>query len=216
MSQRLVFIVEGQTEVNFVNKVIIPELIIEFPTCQPIAQTIISNRRKHKKGGVPGYPKFRNEIDRTLAQGDVLITTLIDFYKLPSDFPEFTVDSSRIDVIESAILEDFENNPNLIPYIQKHEFEALLFTNRTGFEICTQDKTALQEIDQIIIDYPNPEDINTGPESFPSKRMKAIFNYKKTFHGDLLLEGLTVDKIRHKCSRFSTWISKLKQRLLIF
>ncbi len=58
-------------------------------------QTIITNRKQHKKGGVASYGKFKNEITRTLAQGNVIITTLIDFFRLPSDFPEFTSDPNQ-------------------------------------------------------------------------------------------------------------------------
>ena len=84
--KRLVFIVEGNTEIILVNKLIAPYLIEQGFSISIHAQTIVTSRKQFKKGGIGSYGKFRNEISRTLAQGNVIVTTLIDFFKLPTDF----------------------------------------------------------------------------------------------------------------------------------
>lgn len=211
--KRLVFIVEGDTEIILVQKLIFPYLMRMGFMNTMHAQTIITNRKQHKKGGVTDYAKFKNEITRTLAQGNVIITTIIDFFRLPNDFPGFINDSTRINQIEDAIHTDFGHNPDLIPYIQRHELEALMFSSRDGFELVIDEEGKLQEIDQILHEYSNPEDINNDPETAPSKRMIKIFGYDKTGDGELIFEMIGMETILSKCPRFAAWINKLITKL---
>lgn len=211
--KRLVFIVEGDTEIILIEKHIVPYLIgLGFNNVMH-AQTIITNRKQHKKGGVTDYAKFKNEVTRTMAQGNVIITTLIDFFRLPNDFPGYTTDSNLIHQIEVSIHQDFGTNPNFIPYIQRHELEALMFSSIEGFDFVIDDQQKIQEIDTIINQYPNPEDINNHPDTAPSKRMERIFNYDKTGDGEMILEMLGIDQMLEKCPRFNEWIDKLIQKL---
>jgi hypothetical protein len=211
--KRLVFIVEGDTEIILVQNLIVPYLINLGFINEMHAQTIITNRKQHKKGGVTGYPKFRNEVARTLAQGNVIITSIIDFFRLPTDFPGHTVDSRRIHQIESAIHEDFGNNPDFLPYIQRHELEALMFSGREGFELVIDDEEKLAQIDQILENYPNPEDINNDPDTAPSKRLSRIFGYDKIGDGELIFDMLGIDRMLEKCPRFAEWMEKLVNKL---
>lgn len=210
--RRLVFVVEGDCEIILVNKFIIPYLY-RLGFRNPMnAQTITTNRKQHKKGGVTGYVLFRNELERTLSQG-AIVTTFIDFFRLPTDFPGNSQNSDRVSEIEASILLDFENNIDLIPYIQKHEFEALLFSNISGFEIVIDKEEQLEKIKSIIETYSNPEDINNSPETAPSKRLMKIFEYDKTFHSEMILESLGMEEILDKCPRFKEWIEKIVARL---
>ncbi len=211
--KRLVFIVEGDTEIVLVEKLIVPYLVKLGFTISMHAQTIITNRKQHKKGGVGSYGKYKNEVSNTLAQGDVIVTTLIDFFKLPTDFPVYTPDSTKINEIEDAILADFENNPDFVPYIQRHELEALMFSAMDGFDLVIDDVQRRNQIQQIMDDYPNPEDINNLPETAPSKRLKRIFNYDKTGDGQMIFEMIGIEAILDKCPRFANWIETLKQKL---
>ena len=211
--KRLVFIVEGDTEIILVQNLIVPYLIKTGFRNSIHAQTIITNRKQHKKGGVTSYGKFRNEVIRTLAQGNVMVTTIIDFFKLPNDFPGYTVDSLGIEQIEKAIHDDFDNDPNFIPYIQRHELEALMFSHRAGFELVIDDDGKLRQIDAIIKEFPNPEDINNSPETAPSKRLQNIFNYDKTGDGELIFEMIGIENIINKCPRFARWLETIMVRL---
>ncbi|MEM6844761.1 MAG: DUF4276 family protein [Bacteroidota bacterium] len=211
--KRLVFIVEGDTEISLVEKLLVPHLVsLGFQNAMH-AQTIITNRKQHKKGGVTSYGLFRNEVERTLAQGNVIVTTLIDFFRLPTDFPSFTTDSTRIEQIEQAIRDDFNNHPDFIPYVQRHELEALMFSDRSGFELVIDDDDKLEQIDKISERYPNPEDINNNPENAPSKRLQKIFNYDKTGDGELILEIVGINSILEKCPRFTEWLNKIVSKL---
>ena len=86
---RLVFIVEGDAEQYFINMHLVIYLSQKFPGLGMHAQKITTNRHLNKKGGNVSYALFQNELKRTAAQGDVLITTMLDFFRLPNDFPGY-------------------------------------------------------------------------------------------------------------------------------
>lgn len=211
---RIVFIVEGATEISFVDKIITPHLIALGYNISITAQTIVTNRKQHKKGGVSSYGKYKNEVIRTFSQGNVIVTTLIDFFKLPTDFPGFTTDSTKINEIETAIFQDIGEH-NFIPYIQRHEIEALMFSSIEGFELVLDDDEQLKQLEGIMLAYPNPEDINNSPETAPSKRIGKVFEhngigkYHKTTDGEMIFEMIGIDIILEKCPRFRDWIAKI-------
>ncbi|MCP9755182.1 DUF4276 family protein [Lacihabitans sp. CCS-44] len=211
--KRLAFIVEGDSEIILVEKLILPYLVSLGFNIPIHAQTITTNRKQFKKGGVGSFGKYKNEITRTLAQGNVIVTSIIDFFKLPTDFPSFSIDASKITEIESAIHSELGNHPDFIPYIQKHELEALMFSEMSGFDFVIDSNESLEQINQIMISYPNPEDINNSPQTAPSKRLENIFKYKKAFHGDLIFEMMDIKNILEKCPRFASWIEKIVNKL---
>lgn len=213
---RLVFIVEGDTEVSFVNNHIIPYLINRGFNNPANAQTIITSRRKNKKGGVLSYEYFKNDVTRVMAQGNVIITSMLDFFRLPSNFPNFSTDSSKVCDIEEGILTDLGGQNNLIPYVQLHEIEALMFSDTTGFDFVIDDAQEMAQIREIIQEYPNPEDINNSPETAPSKRLGRIFNYNKVADGELIFEALGIAKILKACPRFAEWIETIENKLREF
>jgi len=211
--KRLVFIVEGDSEVSFVNNIVIPYLYNLGFTNPMNAQPVITNRKQHKKGGIVNYDLLKNDLQRVFAQGNVIVTTLLDFFKLPPNFPGYTQDPLLIGNIEEAMSEDFDNNPNYIPYIQKHEFEALMFSSIEGFNLIIDDINRLQKIGEIISDFPNPEDINNSPQTAPSKRLLNIFRYDKVADSELIFEMIGIEAIQEKCPRFKAWLEKLVTKL---
>lgn len=100
-----------------------------------------------------------------------------------------------------------------LPYIQRHEFETLLFSNMDGFEALVDDEKALSQLKNIEREYPNPEDINGGTETAPSKRLGQIFNYEKAADSLLALSVIPIETIRAKCPRFNRWVSQLEEGL---
>lgn len=156
---RLVFIVEGGCEQRFINEHLIKYLSYKFPGTSMHAQKITTNRKKHIKGGNVNYLLFKNELRRVAAQRGVMITTFLDFFRLPVDYPGYTKDGKLIDSVEGAIRKDCDDviAPEcFLPYIQKHEFETLLFANFSGFSSIFGDKQK-DSVWDIIKKYPNPE-----------------------------------------------------------
>ena len=211
--KRVIFIVEGDTEISFIQKCIMPYLYQKGFTNPMNAQKIITNRKKNKKGGNVAFDYLKNDIERVAATRNVLITTFLDFFRLPTDFPGYTTDSLKIEQIEEAVRENISSiidRAKFLPYIQRHEIEALMYTNMDGFNYVVDKEESLNKLKEIINQYANPEDINSGSETAPSKRLMKIFPYQKTTDGEIILEALPINDIRSKCPRFNEWLENLE------
>ena len=113
---------------------------------------------------------------------------------------------------------DAINDKRFIPYIQLHEFEALLFC---GIEYITRIypgcEKRCEQLTQALQKAGNPELINNSPETAPSKRIiKAIeggkkphYNYNKPKTGKFVTKNIGIDELRSKCKHFNEWIEKL-------
>ena len=208
-------IVEGYTELEFAKSLLTPFLInngvdtvIPFP--------VATNAPLGKKGG-NRYEHLRPELLRSVKyNSNKIVTTFFDYYALPPDFPNYSdcqklprVDE-RIACLESAIKADIApNNPYFFPYIQKYEFEALLFSSNRGFERYYESEIAEQTA-EIIGNYPNPEEINDNSTTAPSKRLiKIVPEYNKVLTGNILALEIGLETILQKCPRFNNWIEGL-------
>ena len=219
--KRLVFIVEGETEESFVNTILRPY----FLRCG-LFNPVQCFKIKHTQGGMHKYSYVRNDVLNTIYEHDVIVTTMFDLYALPHSFPGYeesqTIENhlKRVVFLEAKMKEDLELNENrqfnnYIPYIQLHEFEALVFSSANGFEALFEDNEMnYKGIRDVIETFPNPEDINDSPETAPSKRMqKLIKGYNKVAYGISLIEYTGIDIILGKCPHFRNWIENLKQAI---
>src|ERR1043166_6292420 len=89
MSKRVLILVEGQTEERFVKDVLGPAFFARNLFFHP---TILVTKRVKSgssfQGGVTSFAKFKKDALRLLnTGGPVMITTMLDYYGLPSDFP---------------------------------------------------------------------------------------------------------------------------------
>lgn len=124
--KRVVFIVEGDTEVSFIQKRVIPYLYSKGFTNPMNAQKILTNRKLNKKGGNVGFEYLKNDVSRVAATKNVLITTLLDFFRLPTDFPGYTTDSLRLPDMEQGIKEkvtEFMDASCFLPYIYNPQIQ---------------------------------------------------------------------------------------------
>lgn len=212
---RLIFIVEGDSEQRFINEHLVIYLTFRFPGVSMHAQKITTNRKKHVKGGNVNYELLKNEIRRTYGRGGVLITTFLDFFRLPTDYPGYSQDVKQISQIEDAIRVDCSSiipPTSFLPYIQKHEFETLLFANSAGFSKVV-DSEEMKQIHNVLKKFSTPEDINGSPETAPSKRLLSIFKYKKVAHSALVMKDVDIDALRKQCPRFDEWVNRLETAL---
>lgn len=214
--KRLVFLVEGDTELKFIEQRVKSYLYSKCGYGIAInAQKITTNKTLNAKGGNVSFEYLKNELKRLSAKDDVLITTLLDFFRLPTNFPNHSTDKKDIEKIEKGILEQVEDIVSFkrfLPYIQLHEVEALLFANGLdGFDIVVDKDTQKSKLRDIIDQYPCPEAINGGSDTAPSKRLESIFpKYNKVYYSELIFSGLEIDAIRAKCPRFNTWLDKVE------
>src|SRR4051794_40884440 len=89
MSKRVLILVEGQTEERFVKDVLGPALFVRELFFH--ATILVTKRVKdgpNFKGGVTNFARFKNDAQRLLnSAGGALVTTMLDYYRLPLDFP---------------------------------------------------------------------------------------------------------------------------------
>jgi hypothetical protein len=183
---------------------------------------------KHTKGGLTKYQHLKTDLINCVFESNVLVTTLIDFYALPKDFPKYrdafkiVNKADRLTFLENAIVEDIEEEkgkefPNLLPYIQLHEFEALVFSSIEAIRaLYSKEDAKFNELAQIIEAYPNPEDINDSPQTAPSKRLKnnqLIRGYNKINDGIMIIEEAGIDTVLRKCPRFNSWVEAMIERV---
>lgn len=207
---RLVFIVEGDCELRFVERKIIPYLyavVQEGHEVHMCAQKITTNRRLNRSGGNVGFTYLKNEVGRVAKQGEPWVTTFLDFFRLPSDYPGYSKDSSRIDQIEAEVKAKVKYE-RFIPYIQRHEFEALLFAATDGFDSFLPESEKVG-VESISSRFTNVEDINGGTTTAPSKRLENIFNYDKVIHSELVWKDVPLETIMDRAPRFKGWIGRL-------
>jgi hypothetical protein len=220
--KRLVIIAEGETEESFVNQILCPYF------CKSgIFNGIQCFKIKHSDGGVSKYTYIKKDILNVIYEKDVIVTTMIDFYRIPSDFPGFKESKNegshqeQVTFLEKAMRRDIEETQNevfdnFIPYIQLHEFEALVFSSMSGVDaLFERSEFQFKEFQKVIEHYPNPEDINNRPDTAPSVRLKKIITgYDKVLYGIGIVKETGMETTLSKCPHFNVWINKLKNSLL--
>lgn len=211
--KRLYIVVEGQTEQEFVNELMAPYL--QESGIYSVTPVLIHTSRSGR-GGMVNYQHLYNTIKILLcsANTDFVVTTFIDFFRLPNTMPDYAQCMAITDKIQCVeALEESLNkhidDRRFFSYIQLHEFEALLFSSNKGFEYYFSEAYA-QKTAAIISSYANPEDINTSPQGAPSKRILAIKpDYNKVIEGNLIALEIGINTILDKCPRFAAWVSRI-------
>ena len=223
--KKIFIVTEGQSETNFVNRVMVPYFVDQ---CTLIANTIVtkvdSRKGKIYKGGVANYGQIRNTLLKTLADAsksnDSYVTTMFDFYGLPHDVPGAAVAQKvrdpyeKIKLIERKMLNAEKYSEKFFfPYIELHEFEAMLFSDITRLEEVYFDYD-LNPLWECVNVQNNPELINDGAETAPSKRiMNCIDNFDKANVGVDVLSRIGLENIAGKCRHFAEWIERIRERI---
>jgi hypothetical protein len=122
----------------------------------------------------------------------------------------------KVDFLEKAIAKIIINR-RFVPYIQLHEFEGLLFSDAKGFLTIPDlpDKN-LNILQDIILKHPNPELLNDGADTAPSKRLKKLIpSYRKPLYGTIIAEEIGMETILAKCPRFANWVKIMVEKMKI-
>ncbi len=219
---------EGQTEQGFVEEVLRPYLQDRGVTGVK-SILITTNKKKNARGGMLTYKDAERDMNllRLTKQDNEyelhLFTTMFDLYALPDDFPGFAEASTIYDsyVSVKALEKSFSeaiNERRFVPYIQLHEFEALLFCGISHLsKLYPGCEKRCEQLTKDLQKAGNPELIDNGPTTAPSKRIiKAIegekrthYNYNKPATGKAITKEIGIDELRAKCPHFNEWIEKL-------
>ena len=212
--KRVIIVVEGQTEQEFVKQCIAPYMLAKYGIISVTARLI--GKPSHKGGDVR-FNRLKVDLNILLHEPNVVVSTFIDFFKLANDFPnadncrQYNRSEDKIACLEQSLAEVI-NAPTFIPYIQRHEFEALLFASDRGFNKYFKTETC-ERLADVSQRYPNPEDINnTEP---PSYRIMNIvqhcegFRYDKVTSGNILALEIGVEMMIATCPRFAVWVDQV-------
>lgn len=208
---RLAISVEGQTEEGFVNEVLANHLhpMGVFPFAIRIHRAR-STCGGNVDGGNVSFEKLVSDMIG-LSWNFNAVTSLVDYYGF-QDKGERSVEELEKDLGREI------NRSNLgvirvFPYVQKHEFEGLLFSDAIAFKViesaAEHDIAALSNIRQ---QFETPEDINDHPERAPSKRiLNTVRGYRKRRDGLSVARATGLTKIRSEYPRFNRWLKRLEE-----
>ena len=196
--KRVIIVVEGQTEQEFVEQCLRPFLYDKYGLSSVSARLI---GKPGHKGGDVRYSRLKRDLNILLRESNADICR------------QYSRSEDRIACLEEG-LSQIINAPTFIPYIQRHEFEALLFASDGGF-VKYFNSTTRAKLAEINQRYPNPEDINdTEP---PSYRLLQIvlkyegFKYDKVTFGNILALEVGIETMLIACPRFAQWVARLGQ-----
>lgn len=193
---RLGISVEGATEREFVNNVLRPHLVNFGLTVTAI--DLCGNVSLDKIRGI--LPALLGSFNK--------VSTLYDFYQFKGR------KEMEILQLEAAIgaLIDTNRRKRLIPYVQRYEFEALLFAvPQQAIELMGGSAVQLKEMEEAVRLSGSPELVNGSYETCPSRRMQKIFaGYDKKLHGPEIVKLAGLSAIRKVCPRFNIWVNRLE------
>lgn len=219
---RLNMAVEGQTEEGFINQLLAEHLANQniFVACRVVP----TGRKRGQvfRGGVVNYDKVKRFLHIWMKEDqrpEAHFTTMLDLYRLPTTFPGFGEAGkerdpfARVQYLEASLREDI-GHPRFIPYIQLHEFEALLLSDPSRFKavFLTHDE-AIARLGELASRFDSPEHIDDGSETSPSKRIiKEIREYEKqkASAGPLIASKIGLVRMRQACRHFDEWITQLE------
>ena len=219
----VVAIVEGQTEQTFVRDHLATHL-----GAYGIAIWAVLSGKSRRHGGVRRWASARGDIVRTLKEGRY-VTTMFDFYAMPGDWPGRAeagrlpwnqrgahVEQGIMQAIAEAVGDSFDSR-QLIPYVQVHEFEALLFADVANMAetLAPVSRTGVArlstEFQAILDDAGQAEAIDDSYETCPSRRIASIVPaYQKPLHGPIAAGKIGFDVLRAACPHFGHWLGRLE------
>jgi hypothetical protein len=143
---------------------------------------------------------------------------MVDLYRIPSDAPGFEEARAIRDPIERARMLELRLREDIadwrfLPYIQVHEFEALLFSEPSAFRNAFPEAAVeIERLDEIADTMPSPEHIDDGFDTSPSKRIASLLSeFAKPVHGPMIVNHIGLATIRRKCFHFDEWYRDLLQ-----
>ena len=141
------------------------------------------------------------------------VTSLVDFYGFRGKGDRTVEELEEVLGLEVRMKVAGQlDQRKVIPYVQIHEFEGLLFSNVRAFSaLASASESQVEELGSVRTRFTTPEDINDNPESAPSKRIKNVLpGYQKVVDGNLIATEIGLERVRSECPRFDQWLAKLE------
>lgn len=147
---------------------------------------------------------------------------MFDYYGLPPDWPDkpaaVSTPSIKAVAIERALHEDICAqmgkgfiSDRFIPYVQMHEFEALLFSEPTVLAAALRCPSLADSLQAVISECQEPEAIDDHRETSPSKRiLRHCPRYDKVLQGTTAASSIGLSRMRERCPHFNDWLTRLE------
>lgn len=219
---RLNITAEGQTEERFIKQTL--SIYLGNYNISTAVRCVLTSKDKNKfhRGGLVNYQKAKNDILTWLKEDRhpvARFTSMFDLYALPKDFPDFEASEKisdpykKVEFLEEAFARDI-NDLRFIPYIQLHEFEALLFSKPEALQVeYFEHFKAIEKLKKIVAEKENPELINDNPDTAPSKRLINLipeYEKNKASVGATVAGIIGIELLKKSCKHFNDWIIKLE------
>lgn len=207
---------EGDSEVGFVTRVLSPHLRVFRVFATPIMWKVrgtdtgvcswkLVEAALRKKAGTSRHHQY--------------FTMMLDYYRFQHDFdvPSDAPPAEKVTALE-GLMHDRIASPRFVPYLQLHEFEALLYSDLSELPASFPDEypQVRKAVESLLssVSRVAPEDIDDRPSTAPSKRLiRAVPQYEtlKSVVGPQVLERIGMARIRERCPHFDRWVTGLEQ-----
>jgi hypothetical protein len=223
VSKRLLLYVEGQTEELFVNRILRNHLATFGVQVERPVLAITRPGPEERRGGFVNWPAVEWDLRKLFARWrdpEFRFSTLLDVYAAPKEMPGYPGAScghrstAEVDAIEAAWTDHF-TEPRFVPYLQRHEFEALVIAHPPALdEVAPAHLAGIRAVIHPTASAPSAEDIDDGPTTHPSARLaQAISDYpdRKASYALWALQDAGLDRVRQRCPRFDAWLARWEQ-----
>jgi hypothetical protein len=212
---------EGPTEEQFIKRLVAPAL----RPLQVFVKPQMLKTSQDARGGAINFDRLKFNARNTLRQKpQAVLTTFLDLYGLDTSFPGFAQAQGKPDLddrlahlktaLHEAIVAHVEcRAERFIPHIQPYEFEGLLFSDPPALAQTEPGwQASLPRLAAVRAAFPTPEHINDSYETKPSRRLERLLQpgYKKTRHGPLAAERITLAAMERECPHFRGWMENLR------
>ncbi len=221
--KRLYLTVEGQTEAAFATTVLTPHLANFNVFMNPPRFTGLHRRRRGRipQGGLLNtFAHALADMQTWLLEDQsagARFSMMVDLYSLPNDFPGYAAGMAmhtgrqKADALQQSLAQVMADS-RFLPYLQCHEFEALVLVDppRIG-TLYDVPNAQMQALCQECAAFATAEDINLGQHSHPKYRIeRGVQEYDENVAGPLLAEDIGLATLRVSCPHFGEWLTRLE------
>jgi Domain of unknown function (DUF4276) len=222
--KRLYLTVEGQTEAAFATTVLTPHLA-NFNVF--LNRPRFTGLHRRRRGRIP-QGGLLNTFSHALADmqtwltedlsADARFSMMVDLYSLPNDFPGYVAGMAmqtgrqKADALQQSLAQVMADG-RFVPYLQCHEFEALVLVDPPRIDTLYDVANAqMQALCNECAAFASAEDINLGQHSHPKHRIEQrVQGYDENVAGPLLAEDIGLATLRVQCPHFGEWLTRLEQ-----
>jgi hypothetical protein len=211
-------LVEGQTEEQFVDRVLQPYL---NPDCrsdgvwlQPIVVTTSRTPAGSKARGGGGWKHYDRNLNVLLGQSHWFrVGLLLDYYAYPRDAPGAQAAGRgriRHRLLVEALATEYKD-ARFVPGVALHEFETWVIAAAIDRPEILGERAPAQRLQAVVREFSGDvELINDGQQTAPSKRvLDAWPGYSKTIDGiDAVLDA-GLDRVLMHCPALRDWVERL-------